>query len=477
MSAVLCWFHQDLRLSDHPALTAAIASGKPVIPLYVYDAKTPGKWAAGGASKWWLDQSLRALDVDLRALGSQLIMAAGRADEVIPALAKTHAISDVYAHTHHEPWSRQMQQNLASRLTSEGIGFHHSEGVLLWPPGSALSKMGERMRVFTPFKKSLYRLGRYRPIAPRPDHILAPAQWPESLTCDALELVDHRTGWHKTLIPHWTPGEQTAQAMLSRFIDQAMDDYKSLRDFPSLEATSRLSPYLHFGEISPLQILNAVEAVTDLDDNRGAEHFISEVVWREFSYELLDQRPDMPEAPLKEAFSRFPWVDHYDHLLSAWKRGETGYPLVDAGMRELYATGWMHNRIRMITASFLTKHLLIPWQEGEDWFFDTLVDADLASNSAGWQWVAGSGADASPYFRIFNPITQGLKFDASQYVRRWLPELNGLSDDMLFDPSSAPPALVEAAGIRLGETYPYGLVDHASARQKALDAYEKIKAS
>lgn len=475
MSAVLCWFHQDLRLSDHPAITAAIASGKAVIPIYVYDPITPGKWKPGGASKWWLDQSLRALDADLHQLGSKLILATGRADDVISDLAKKHSITDVYAHTHHEPWARQMQTNVANRLHADGIGFHLSEGVLLWPPGSALSKVGERMRVFTPFKKSLYRLGRHRPIAPRPDRIPVPSQWPDSLDVDRLELVDHRIGWHKSLILHWIPGEATAQQMLADFIDHAMDDYKNLRDFPSLKATSRLSPYLHFGEISPLQILNAVETVTALDDNRGAEHFISEVVWREFSYELLDQRPDMPEAPLKEAYSRFPWIDNYDHLLTAWKRGETGYPLIDAGMRELYATGWMHNRIRMITASFLTKHLLIPWQEGEDWFFDTLVDADLASNSAGWQWVAGSGADASPYFRIFNPITQGFKFEASEYVRRWVPELDGLSDDMLFDPSSAPSALVEAGGVQLGKTYPYGLVDHATARQKALDAYEKIK--
>ncbi|MDG2466903.1 MAG: deoxyribodipyrimidine photo-lyase [Alphaproteobacteria bacterium] len=477
MSAVICWFFQDLRLSDHPALTAAIASGKPVIPVYIYDDVSPGKWAPGGASRWWLDQSLRALDADLRQLGSQLIIGHGRADMIIPDLAKAHAVSDVYAHTHHDPWARDMQVSVTAKLKAEGVTFHHSEGVLLWPPGSALSKVGERMRVFTPFKKSLYRLGRYRAIAPRPAHIPAPAEWPEHAGIDGLTLINHQIGWHKTLTPHWQVGEAAAQHMLADFIDHAMDDYKQLRDFPSLKATSRLSPYLHFGEISPLQILNAVESITALDDNRGAEHFISEVVWREFSYELLDQRPDMPQAPLKEAFSKFPWIDNYDHLLTAWKRGQTGYPLVDAGMRELYATGWMHNRIRMITASFLTKHLLIPWQEGEDWFFDTLVDADLASNSAGWQWVAGSGADASPYFRIFNPITQGFKFEASEYVRRWLPELNGLSDDMLFDPSSAPPALVEAAGVQLGKTYPHALVDHATARQKALDAYEKIKAS
>ncbi|MGB2323543.1 MAG: cryptochrome/photolyase family protein [Candidatus Puniceispirillales bacterium] len=477
MSAVICWFHQDLRLSDHPALTAAIAKGKPVIPVYVYDDMSPGKWAPGGASRWWLDQSLRALDADLRQLGSQLIIMKGSADMVIPALANAHAVSDVYAHTHHEPWARKMQERLASRLKADGVGFHHSEGVLLFPPGSGLSKVGERMRVFTPFKRSLYRLGRYRSIAPRPKHILAPDQWSDHIGIDGLGLINHQIGWHKTLVPHWQVGEKHAQQMLADFIDHHMDDYKQLRDFPSLKSTSRLSPHLHFGEVSPLQILNAVESVTSLDDNDGAEHFISEVIWREFSYELLDQRPDMPQAPLKEAFSRFPWADHYDYLLAAWKRGETGYPLIDAGMRELYATGWMHNRIRMITASFLTKHLLIPWQEGEDWFFDTLVDADLASNSAGWQWVAGSGADASPYFRIFNPITQGAKFKASEYVRQWLPALNGLSDDMLFDPSSAPPALVEAAGVELGKTYPHALVDHASARQKALAAYEKIKAS
>ena len=475
MAAVLCWFHQDFRLADHPALTAAIATGHPVIPLYVYDQDSAGEWAPGGASRWWLDHSLRALDADLQRLGSRLVIANGRADAVISEMVAKHHIVSVYCHDHHEPWARDRQKRLQHQLSAADVDFHKSEGVLLWPPGSSLSKTGGRMRVFTPFKKNLFAMGRYRDIFPRPEAVPAPMSWPESLTVDELGLIDHRIGWHKTLEPHWQPGEADAMVMLDDFLDEHLDDYKTLRDFPSLKATSRLSPYLHFGEISPLQILDAVERRCVLESNKGAEHFISEVVWREFSYELLDQLPDMPQVPLRENFAAFPWIDNYDDLLSAWQKGQTGYPLVDAGMRELYATGWMHNRIRMVTASFLTKHLMIPWQEGEAWFFDTLVDADLASNSAGWQWVAGCGADASPYFRIFNPITQGNKFDAGAYVRHWVPELSGLSDDMLFDPSSAPPALLAAAGVKLGENYPWRLVDHPIARQRALDAYEQIK--
>ena len=475
MTAVICWFHQDLRLSDHPALTAALASGHPVIPLYVYDRGNAAEWAPGGASQWWLDQSLRALDADLRQLGSKLIIASGRADDVIADMAEKHQISAVYSHDHHEPWARDRQSRLQKRLSVSDIHFYKSEGVLLWPPGSVLSKTGGRMRVFTPFKRNLYAMGRYRDICPRPHHMPVPDHWPDSLAVDELALIDHRIGWHKTLAEHWRPGEANAMAMLDDFLDGHLDDYKTLRDFPSLKSTSRLSPCLHFGEISPLQILDAVERICTLSSNKGAEHFISEVVWREFSYELLDQLPDMPQVPLRQNFAAFPWIDHYDDLLNAWQKGQTGYPLVDAGMRELYSTGWMHNRIRMVTASFLTKHLMIPWQEGEAWFFDTLVDADLASNSSGWQWVAGCGADASPYFRIFNPITQGHKFDAGAYVRQWVPELAGLSDDMLFDPSSAPPALLAAGGVRLGENYPWRLVDHPVARQRALDAYEQIK--
>ena len=281
-----------------------------------------------------------------------------------------------------------------------------------------------------PHSESLYRLGRYRSIAPRPKHIPAPEQWPDHVGIDGLGLINHQIGWHKTLVPHWQVGEKHAQQMLADFIDHHMDDYKQRRDFPSLKSTSRLSPHLHFGEVSPLQILNAVESVTLLDDNDGAEHFISEVIWREFSYELLDQRPDMPQAPLKEAFSRFPWADHYDHLLAAWKRGETGYPLIDAGMRELYATGWMHNRIRMII--FLTKHLLIHGRKVKTGLIHWLM---LIWHRICQLAMGGRVRGLSPYFRIFNPITQGAKFKASEYVRRWLPALNGLSDDMLFDPS------------------------------------------
>ena len=474
MATVLCWFHQDLRLADHPALDAAIADGHAVIPLYILDDAAAGDWAMGGASRWWLNHSLASLADGLGKLGSRLVLAKGRAEEIIPQLMARTGAEAVYTHCRHEPWSKAQAARVETALQGRGQlkTFH---GTLLKSPGEVLSKTGTRLRVFTPFKRNLLAGAPPRPELAAPQHIPSPQVWPESLGLDDLALLPQAPDWSGGLNRAWQVGEAAAHAALDRFIDTTIDRYDTSRDLPGETGTSRLSPHLHFGEISPVSIYHRVMARGGL--TTGAEVFLSEVIWREFSYELLDQSPHMPDAPLRGEFNAFPWRDDYADDLRAWQQGRTGYPLVDAGMRELYETGWMHNRVRMITASFLTKHLLIPWQEGERWFWDTLVDADLASNSAGWQWVAGCGADASPYFRVFNPITQGDKFTAHGYVRRWLPELAGVDDRSLFAPFDADPMLTVAAGLQPGKTYPLPLVAHPEGRARALAAFEVVKAN
>lgn len=473
MATVLCWFHQDLRLADHPALDQACADGHAVIPVYILDDEAAGEWAPGGASRWWLHHSLKSLAADLEAMGTRLVLARGRAEVILPWLMAETAATMIYTHHRREPWSAAQMQRLAAALEGRGT-IRSFEGCLLKTPGEVLSKTGTRLRVFTPFKRNLLAGPPPRPALPKPAAIPAPPSWPVSLDLDDLNLLPRKPDWSGGLKAAWQVGEAAAHKAFDRFLDETIDRYDTSRDLPSETGTSRLSPHLHFGEISPVSIYHRVMARHDRSP--GAEVFLSEVIWREFSYELLDQYPHMPQQPLRPEFAAFPWREDYADDLAAWQQGKTGYPLVDAGMRELYMTGWMHNRVRMITASFLTKHLLIPWQEGERWFRDTLVDADLASNSAGWQWVAGCGADASPYFRVFNPITQGDKFSAHDYVRFWVPELASLENRSLFAPFDDP-MLARAAGVDLGQTYPQPVIAHADGRARALEAFGQIKAA
>ena len=475
MATVLCWFHHDLRLGDHPALDAAIASGANVLPVYILDDQAAGSWAMGGASRWWLHHSLTDLDQGLRHLGAGLVVRRGDAEAIIPELVAEMGASALYTSRRGEPWSKRQLENITSALSATGVDTHISNGPFLIEPGDVLSKTGTRMKVFTPFKRNLLARGGIRPVIPRPTAIPYPDQPPASLSIDALDLLPKHPDWSGGLAKSWRVGEAAALNRLQDFLDNTASNYHISRDHPSTLGTSRLSPHLHFGEVSPVTIYHAIMDHTGHAPSEGFEVFLSEVIWREFSYELIDQCPDMPDQPLRAEFKAFPWRQDYHDDLKAWQNGRTGYPLIDAGMRELYETGWMHNRVRMITASFLTKHLLIPWQEGEAWFFDTLVDADLASNSAGWQWVAGSGADASPYFRVFNPITQGTKFDAAAYVRRWCPELRELDDKSIFAPFDAPPTVLMGAGVTLGRQYPHPLISHADGRKQALDAFAQIK--
>ena len=467
MATVICWFHQDLRLADHPALDSAVASGHAVVPVYVLDDAAAGDRAIGGASRWWLHHSLGSLARDLETLGSRLVVRRGGAEDEFARLVEETGAQAVHTHHRNEPWARSQVEKVRSTI-GDRVEFKQFHGTTLMPPGSVLSKTGSRMKVFTPFRRNLLTGEPPRPELPRPRAIAAPAAWPESLALDDLGLLPRRPDWSGGLRKAWRVGEAAAQDALDRFLDGAIDRYDESRDLPSERGTSRLSPHLHHGEISPVTVYHRVmerEGRTE-----GAAVFLSEVIWREFAHEMLDQAPHMPDRPLREEFGRFPWREDYEGDLEAWRRGRTGFPLVDAGMRELWETGWMHNRIRMVTASFLTKHLLVPWQEGERWFWDTLADADLASNSAGWQWVAGCGIDASPYFRIFNPITQGKKFKAHGYVRRWVPEVAGRDDNGLFQPRGR-----EGLSGFLDGTYPPPLVGHAEGRERALAAYRRTK--
>ncbi len=496
MGNVLCWFHQDLRLGDNPQLAAAIASGHAVVPVYILDDAAAGDWAMGGASRWWLHHSLMDLDAGLRHAGSRLIVQKGDAGTILAALAAKLDAEAIYTQTRGEPWSKAQLAQISTDMAARGCPVHQYNAAFLSDFGDVLSKAGTRMKVFTPFKKNLLKQlaglepgGRLiRPICTRPSAIPAPTTWPESseipesMNVDALGLLPVSPDWSGGIAASWRVGEGAALQRLDDFLEGIAANYHVSRDRPSVDGTSRLSPHLHFGEISPVTIYHAVMEKTAMErQQKGAEAaegmavFLSEVIWREFSYELLDQFPHMTDAPMKDDFAAFPWADGYEDMLAAWQEGRTGYPLIDAGMRELYETGWMHNRVRMITASFLTKHLLVPWQEGARWFFDTLVDADLASNSAGWQWVAGCGADASPYFRIFNPISQGTKFDAGAYTRRWCPELKQLDDKALFEPFNQGAIVLEGAGVRLGQNYAKPLVDHPTARQRALDAFKVMR--
>ena len=481
MATALVWLHQDLRIGDHPALDAAInaaaASGGEVIPIYILDDQAAGRWKMGGASRWWLHHSLTDLQHGLERLGAGLVIRKGDAEAIIPQLIAEIGATQIFTSRRGEPWSKQQLSQIANTLKGQGVTTHISNSPFLIEPGDVLSKTGNRMKVFTPFKRNLLARGGIRPVVPRPQSIPYPATPPESLSVDDLGLLPVRPDWSGGLKKAWRVGEAAALNRLQEFLDETASNYHVSRDHPSEIGTSRLSPHLHFGELSPVTIYHAVMDHSGHAPSEGLEVFLSEVIWREFSYELLDQFPDMPDQPLRLEFAAFPWRQDYQQDLEAWQKGITGYPLIDAGMRELYETGWMHNRVRMITASFLTKHLLIPWQEGEAWFFDTLVDADLASNAAGWQWVAGCGADASPYFRVFNPITQGTKFDAAAYVRRWCPELRELDDKSIFAPFDAPPTVLLGAGVTLGRHYPHPLISHPDGRKQALDAFAHIKSA
>jgi deoxyribodipyrimidine photo-lyase len=459
---VILWFRDDLRLADHAALRAAIETGQSVIPLYVLDDSGPRP--LGGAARWWLHHSLTSLAADLALKGSGLVLRRGAAAEVIPALVKATGAVAVFTGGLADPAARAIDRAIAERLTVHGRRFHRMRTATLFRPDEVTTKSGGPFGVYTPFSRACLALPPRDPL-PRPA-FLPPIP---PIPSDALEdwqLLPVRPDWARGWREIWTPGEAGASDRLDRFLSGSVSGYAERRDMPALETTSMLSPHLRFGEISPVQVLHAVRARASGED---AYKFVQELLWREFSHHLSWHHPSLPEAPLRSEFEAMPWRNDAAGL-HAWQRGMTGVPIVDAGMRQLWQTGWMHNRVRMIVASFLVKHLLIDWRLGQAWFWDTLVDADLANNSANWQWVAGCGADAAPYFRVFNPVLQGQKFDPDgAYVRRFVPELARLDPRHIHAPWDAPAGMISAT------TYPAPIVGLVEGRTRALAAFAGLR--
>ncbi len=477
----LVWFRNDLRLDDNPAFSAAVSSGRPVVAVYCFDEESEGIRPFGGASCWWLHHSLAALGDALARNGVRLILARGRAGRVIPDIVRLAGAGDVFWNRRYDAAGITVDRALKTALETDGIRAKSFNGSLLVEPWEVTTKAGEPMKVFTPF----WRAAQARGPVPSPlralETVAAADGVPDGLRLEDLDLLPAAPDWAGGLRDMWTPGEAGAAARLDAFLDGGFAGYAEHRNRPDMPGTSGLSPHLRFGEISPRTIWHAAEHAVRSGrakaSDKDLEILRAELGWREFSYHLLFHNAELARRNFNARFDAFPWRSDPDGL-AAWSRGRTGYPIVDAGMRQLWTAGWMHNRVRMIVGSFLVKHLLIDWREGEDWFWDTLVDADPASNAASWQWVAGSGADAAPYFRIFNPVLQGEKFDPNgDYVRRWVPELARLPAALIHKPWIASPERLASFGLRLGRDYPSPMVDHDAARRRALAAFQTLKAS
>ncbi|WP_083649415.1 cryptochrome/photolyase family protein [Salaquimonas pukyongi] len=475
---VIVWFRNDLRCGDHPALSHAAGLGRPVLAVYVHDEETNGVRPMGAAQKWFLHQSLSALGDALSKAGCRLRIFQGKSETVLGRLAEQTGASSVY-------WLRRtggaetaMDSRLKMRFQRAGIEARSFNGNLLHEPSRFLTGSGGPYKVYTPFFKALLRQGELRPPLPAPKKLQAfNSEISGTVSLDAIRLQPEKPNWAQGWETFWPAGEAGARELLAQFLQERSNGYSQGRDFPARNKVSRLSPYLRFGILSPRQLWYAARQHQEKGTigDRDASKFLSELGWREFCHHLLFHFPDLPVRNFQQKFDAFPWRSDETQQFERWKKGQTGYPVVDAGMRELWQTGYMHNRIRMVAASFLVKHLLADWRIGERWFWDTLVDGDGASNPANWQWVAGCGADAAPYFRIFNPVLQGRKFDPDGgYVRRFVPEIANLPDKYLHAPWEAPKSVLETGGIVLGETYPEPMVDHATARQRALAALKEV---
>jgi deoxyribodipyrimidine photo-lyase len=474
----IVWFRNDLRLADNPALNAAIERGRPIIPVFIWAPMEEAEWAPGAASRWWLHQSLSKLIEALKQFGVQLVIRVGDSPEILKVLVRESRAGAVFWNRRYEPAMVQRDCQIEQRLRARGCEVRVFDAALLADPGTVRTSSGKPFQVFTAFWKRCLASIDPRPPLPAPRTLSPGGNALKSTPVAALELLP-RIKWDSGLTAAWQPGELGAKRALGRFCSAKLGNYLMTRNRPDLIGTSRLSPHLHFGELSVRQIWHSLSRRNEKSGLRKTgwknSQFVFELGWREFANYLLYHFPTTPGQPLRQEFERFPWRNNKVRL-RAWQRGQTGYPMVDAGMRELWTTGWMHNRVRMIVASFLVKHLLIPWQEGARWFWDTLVDADLANNTLGWQWTAGCGADAAPFFRIFNPMHQGEKFDPKgEYVRRWVPELARVPDRWLHCPWTTPPNILAKSGVKLGVTYPCPIVDHAAARHLALAAFEKLK--
>ena len=456
-SPVIVWFRRDLRLSDQAALAAA-ASAAPVIPVYILDDETPRHRAMGGASRWWLHHSLESLDASLREKGSRLILRKGASADVLSALAEETGASEVHALHHYEPWWRNAEKAVDKALT---LHLHH--GNYLAPPGAVTTGSGNPYKIYTPFWRALRERMPPPEPQPRPQTIKAPESWPESDALEDWDLLPSKPDWAGGMRDFWEPGEAGADKRLRTFAEVA-SRYEGQRNLPAEEGTSFLSPHLHFGEISPAKVWHATSSA-----GGSVATFLGEIGWRDYAQNVIVQYPEYGSRSAKDGFDQFGWRSgkQAEEDLAAWQQGRTGYPIVDAGMRQLWHTGWMHNRVRMIAASFLIKHLLIDWRRGEEWFWDTLVDADYGSNAVNWQWTAGSGVDSNMFVRIMAPLTQSEKFDAAAYIREWVPELADLPAGEIHDPSP----------VCRPKGYPAKLVEHKAGRERALGAWDKFKAS
>ena len=463
----IVWFRRDLRIADNAALAAATASAAPIIPLFIEDdSYVPRK--PGGASKWWRGKSLSTLDQSLRAIGSRLVIRRGAPQDVLDALLTETGADTVYFNLRRDGMGKDA--DVVAWLRARSIAIETFDANYLHDPVHLRTGSGGGFKVFTPFWNRLS--GLYHPPAalPVPKKLHAPERWPDSLSLSALQLSD---AWSKPIAKTWQPGEAAARERLATFADDIAAEYATMRDRPDRDGTSRLSPHLAWGEISVHEIWRHLNGKL----KGKAMPFLRELGWRDFNMHLLHAFPELSWQPIQPKFVAFPAQDDKAKL-RAWQRGLTGYPIVDAGMRQLWRTGWMHNRVRMIAGSFLVKDLLLPWQRGEEWFWDTLVDADPAQNGGNWQWVAGCGADAAPFFRVFNPVLQGEKFDPKgDYVRAWVPEVSALPDSIIHQPWTATPVQLKAAGVTLGKSYPKPIVDHGEARTRALAAYQRISGS
>lgn len=459
---VILWFRRDLRLADQPAMAAAVETGAPVIPIFILDDETPKHRKMGGASRWWLHNSLTSLDADFRKLGSRLIMRAGKSEEVLAALAKQTGASSLHCIRHYEPWWRNAEKAAAKALP-EGCAWICHDGNYLLPPGSVTTGSGGQYKIYTPFMRALWQYMPPPQPLPAPTKIAAPESWPDSDALSDWDLLPTNPDWAGGMRDVWSPGEIGAQARLEAFADKAKF-YDEKRNLPSTAGSSLLSPHLHFGEISPATCWHAT-----MKAGGSVDVFLKELVWRDYAQNVICQFPEYGGKNAREAFDKLPWRSgkEADADLRAWQKGQTGYPIVDAGMRQLWTTGWMHNRVRMIAASFLIKHLLIDWREGEKWFWDTLVDADYGSNAVNWQWTAGTGVDSNMFVRIMAPLSQSEKFDAARYIREWVPELADLQEPYIHDP--------EEHGVR-PKNYPRKIIGHRAARERALKAHEAVKA-
>ena len=477
----IIWFRQDLRIADNPAFKASIDGSKQVIAVYIHDEKSSDVRKHGAASKWFLHHSLKALEKQLeQKYKIKLIYREGKSLNILEEIISETNAEKVFWNRLYEPYFINRDTEIKESLTKDNIEVESFNGSLLVEPWQPKTGSGNYFKVYTPFYKKCIKEHPPRESLRAPEH--SDKSYENNIKSDSLnswKFLPKKPNWAKNFEEEWKISEADAHDMIYSFLAGSVENYSEERNNPALKGTSLLSSYLRFGIISPNQVYYAAEAYKEKEPQKasGIDKFISEIYWREFSYNLLYNFSEIADKNFRPEFDNFPW-DKNDSALQAWQKGETGYPIVDAGMRQLWQTGWMHNRVRMVVASFLTKHLLIHWKQGEEWFWDTLIDADAANNTASWQWVAGCGADAAPYFRIFNPITQGEKFDPKgDYIRKYVPEIAKLPNKYLNKPWELSEKELEACEVKLGKTYPKPIVEHSNARERALKSYEKIKKS